>query len=295
MDGVVFSMSTKPIDYLSKNHLSNNPLDKSHWTLADIPFERIDHSKIQHDENLFFVLAGASLVESGSDIYTELLVDHFGAHTEVAAWLTTQWESEELQHGQALRLYIQHAWPDFDWSETRRKFLAEYSTYCTPLMLEPSRALELAARCVVETGTAALYRALHDYTEEPVLKQLAGNIWSDEVNHYKHFYRYFNEYNQTEKNGRWKVSKTLARRLAEIRNEDADCAVRHIFGTLYPTESCNSNRYRAASAGARTLVTHNMTSEMMIKMFLKPLDLPVRLRPYVQRPLTKVMQRFLTA
>lgn len=268
---------------------------KRHWTLADIPFDRIDRDKIERDENLFFVLVGASLVESGSDIYTELLVEHFGEHSEVSQWLATQWESEELQHGRALRQYVEHAWPEFAWSETQRAFLAEYSTYCSPLMLEPSRALELAARCVVETGTAALYRALHDYTDEPVLKQLAANIWSDEVNHYKHFYFYFNQYNQHEHNGRWKITKTLINRLAEIRNEDADCAVRHSFATAYPNESCDSEHYRAVSSNARTLVTHNMTSSMMIKMFLKPLDLPARMQPYLHVPLTKVVSRFLSA
>lgn len=268
---------------------------KRHWTLADIPFDQIDRDKIHDDEDLFFVLVGASLIESGSDIYTNLLVDHFGADTEVSEWLAIQWESEELQHGRALRQYVEHAWPEFAWNETRRAFLGEYSTYCSPALLEPSRALELAARCVVETGTAALYRALHDYTDEPVLKQLAANIWHDEVNHYKHFYYYFNQYNQHEQNGRWKISRTLLKRLAEIRNEDADCAVRHIFTTAYPNESCDSEHYRVVSSNARSLVTHNMTSSMMIKMFLKPLDLPARVQPYVQAPLTKVVNRYLSA
>lgn len=162
-------------------------------------------------------------------------------------------------------------------------------------MLEPSQALEMAARCVVETGTAAIYRALHDYTDEPVLKQLASNIWSDEVRNYKYFYGFFNQYNETEKHGRWEVSKTLAKRLAEIRNEDADCALRHIFATIYPDELCNSVHFRAVSSNARALVMQNMTFSMMIKMFLKPQDLPVRLRPYIHAPLTAVMNRFLAA
>lgn len=265
------------------------------WSITDIPFDRIDSSKIHHDETLFFVLASASLVESGSDIYAGLLSDHFGRDSAAAAWLTNVWKHEELQHGRALRAYVAHAWSDFDWENTRKNFMAEYSTYCLPAMLEPSRALELVARCVVETGTAALYRALHEYTKEPVLKQLAANIWSDEVRHYKNFYRYFNEYNLTEENSRWKISLTLAKRLSEIRNEDADCALRHVFAARYPNETCNSAHFQTISSQAKKLVMHNMTSEMMIKMFLKPLDLPSGLRPYVQRPLTKVMQRFLAA
>ncbi len=272
-----------------------NSVGSDSWSLAEIPFDRIDLKKIQNDETLFFVLASASLIESGSDIYAGLLADHFSNNRDAATWLATEWEHEELQHGQALRLYIEHAWPDFDWESTRKQFLAEYSTYCTPAMLEPSRALELVARCVVETGTAALYRALNEYTDEPVLKTLTAHIWSDEVRHYKYFYRYFNIYNRAEENGRWKISITLAKRLSEIRNEDADCALRHIFAARYPGEALESAHFQWLSTQAKNLVMHNMTSEMMIKMFLKPLDLPVRLRPYVQRPLIKVMQRFLAA
>jgi len=266
-----------------------------HWTIDAIRFDNIDRAKIAVDETLFNVLASASLIESGSDIYTELLIDHFGEQSEISNWLGAQWEPEELQHGQALRLYIQHAWPEFDWDDTYRKFLDEYSTYCSPNMLETSRALELVARCVVETGTAALYRALHQYTNEPILKQLTAHIWSDEVRHYKHFYRYFTQYNLSEGNGRSKVLLTLVRHLAEIRNEDADCALRHIFHASPYHDARDPASFESMSLQARTLVMRNVTTEMMIKMFLKPLALPVRLRPYIQRPLTKVMQRFLAA
>ena len=51
--------------------------------------------------------------------------------------------------------------------------------------LEESRALEIAARCVVETGTATFYTTLHACAREPVLKQLTGLIRRDEVRHYQ--------------------------------------------------------------------------------------------------------------
>jgi hypothetical protein len=270
-------------------------VDRRHWSIDDLHFEKINHAKIVGDETLFNVLASASLIESGSDIYTKLLVDHFGDRSEISNWLMLQWEPEELQHGRALRLYIKHAWPEFDWDGTYKKFLAEYSTYCSPTMLEPSRARELVARCVVETGTAALYRALHEYTTEPVLKQLTAHIWSDEVRHYKHFYRYFLQCNLAEGAGRWKVLLTLGRRLAEIRDEDADCALRHVFHASPYQGVQDTAHFKSMSARSRALVTRNMTAEMMVKMFLKPLDLPIRLRPYIQRPLASVMQRFLAA
>ena len=45
-------------------------------------------------------------------------------------------------------------------------------------------------RCVVETGTTTMYRAIYDYVRQPVLRQMIGNI-ADESAHYAHFRRYF--------------------------------------------------------------------------------------------------------
>lgn len=136
-------------------------------------------------------MACASFVESGSDLYTQNLVDFFRGDDEVTAWLTHQWEAEELQHGRALRAYVSHVWPEFDWEGAYRSFLEEYATYCKVELLAPTRGLELAARCVIETGTASYYRALARSTTEPVLRDLASRIAADEVSHYKHFYRFF--------------------------------------------------------------------------------------------------------
>jgi hypothetical protein len=239
------------------------------------------------------VLASASLVEAGSDMYTRNLIEYFGADSGVGRWLTDRWEREELQHGRALRAYVEHAWPEFDWELADRHFLAEYSHYCALEELESSRALELAARCVVETGTATLYRALHDYTDEPVLKDLTARIRADEVRHFKYFYRYFNEYNGIEGKGRWRVLEALLRRIGEIRGEDADCALRHVFAVRYPGRRPDSSEFRSMSMLARTLVMRNASADMMVKMFLKPLTLPARVQPLVRVPLAKAMQRFL--
>jgi len=262
------------------------------WSVATLPFDRIDHARVRDNEDLFFVLAGASFVESGSDIYTHNLVEYFG-ESPVAQWLAQHWEPEELQHGRALRAYIEQVWPEFEWDEAYSRFLAEYSTYCAVEQLEPTPALELAARCVVETATATLYRSLQDYASEPVLKELAGRIRSDEVRHYKYFHRYFNEYNLSEGNGRWKILEALARRVAEVRREDADCALRHVFEWRYPGRSTDSAQFHRISALARGLVMRNASAEMMVKMLLKPLALPARVQGCVQMPLARVVQHYL--
>lgn len=262
------------------------------WSIDDIAFENVEFPRVKNDEALFFVLASASLVESGSDLYTSTLVDYFG-DSEAALWLSTYWEREELQHGRALRCYVETVWPEFDWERAFAQFMQEYSLLCTRDQLESTPTLELIARCVVETGTAALYRAISDYTDEPILKQLTNYIRGDEVRHYKYFNRFFNRYNLDTGYGRWSILRTLQRRLAEVRNEDADCALRHVFRLRYPDENVDSVHFARLSRAARNLVVGNISSEMMVKMFLQPLRLPGYVRNCVQGPCEKVMRHFL--
>lgn len=263
------------------------------WCAADIPFDCIDIAQVRDDETLFFVLASASLVESGSDLYTSTLVQYF-EDGDVKRWLSGQWEPEELQHGRALRLYVEEVWPEFDWERAFENFMAEYSTYCQVAALAPTPALELAARCVVEAGTATLYRAIADATCEPILKRLAHNIQRDEVAHFRNFRRYFLRHNADGRHGRWAVLRTLAGRLIELRNEDSDCALRHIFALRYPQSDLHSERFRDISLRARNLVVRNLTPSMMVRMFLQPLQLPTALQASVEKPCSQAMQFFLS-
>ncbi|MGF2021840.1 hypothetical protein, partial [Staphylococcus aureus] len=70
--------------------------------------------------------------------------------------------------------------------------------------------------------------------DEPVLKEITDNIRTDEVRHYKHFFKFFKKYNQVEGNGRLAVLGALARRVMEIKNEDSEIALRHVFAIRYP-------------------------------------------------------------
>jgi hypothetical protein len=264
------------------------------WDMNQLDYLHIDRERVRNDETLFFVLTSASLIESGSDMYTQVLLNYFEG-SEAGQWLREHWEPEELQHGLALRRYVETVWPEFDWPATNAQFLAEYSGYCSTDQLEETRALELVARCIIEAGTAALYRAIYDYTDEPVLKQLTHFIRSDEVRHYKHFSTYFNQFNGATKHGRWPVFKAVVRRLMELRNEDSDCALRHVFQGRYPGVSVNSETFRSISAQARGLVIKNLSHNMMVKMVLHPLQLPPKVQHIVQKPCVNIIRRFMVA
>lgn len=161
------------------------------WSLADVPYGAIDPQKIVADTDWFYLLAGASFVEILSDLYTRNLVSYYADDEEAVAWLETEWQPEEMQHGRALRQYVETVWPDFDWEWAFAGFRQDYTPYCRTELLGPSRALEMAERCVVETGTSSFYAMIQAASPEPVLAQLASRIRNDEVHHYKYSTGFF--------------------------------------------------------------------------------------------------------
>ena len=134
------------------------------WRIEGIELGDLQPQAVRDDEQLFFMLACASFIESGSDLYTRNLVEHYRRFPDTEEWLVRRWEKEELQHGRALRGYIQMVWPGYDWEAAFRRFFADYGPRCSMEELEPSPALEMAARCVVETGTATYSRMLFEAT-----------------------------------------------------------------------------------------------------------------------------------
>jgi hypothetical protein len=261
------------------------------WTLESIDLGRIDVARVRQNEDLFLLLCSSSFVESGSDLYTHNLVDHFAGDDELQAWLRDHWEHEEMQHGRALAAYVRHVWPEFDWETGFRNFFAAYGAVCTSDELEESRGLELAARCVVETGTASLYRALNDFTDEPVLRQLTNYIKSDEVRHYKNFYQHFRIYREREKLSRYRVFRALLKRVREIKNEDSDIALRHVFNVRYPDNAHDDAEFRRITSRAEGLLKRHLPAEMTVKMLLKPLDLPPRVSTMIEWPLTRITEK----
>ena len=184
-----------------------------------------------------------------------------------------RWEREELQHGAALKRYVQTAWPDFNWEAAYKLFVAEYSQCCTVDRLASTKTLEMAARCVVETGTATFYRMLSDLSREPVLKRLAAEISADEVRHYKHFYRYFQRYRSLEQPSRVAILRTLLNRAAEVEAEDAFYAFKAVFRVCNPDAEFQKSDYAAYRDGAIQLTKSHFPHGMAVKMLLKPLDL----------------------
>lgn len=209
-------------------NVSHAAAASAHWRIEDIDFSAANTRISVEDPVMLWLAAASSFIESASDIYTVNLVEYFNDDEEISGWLASHWESEELQHGRALRAYVEAAWPGFDWEAAFKAFLVDYSKLCSVEVLGPTHTLELASRCVIETGTSTLYRAIRDATQDPALRQVADHIQRDEVRHYKYFYNFFRRYNADGATSRWAVAKILLARVREIRDSDTICALSHI-------------------------------------------------------------------
>jgi hypothetical protein len=243
-----------------------------HWTLDDIPWQAIHDDAVTHSEALFYLVASASLMESATDLYTENLIDFFDGDEEVTSWLEDHWLPEELQHGQALRRYVEVAWPEFDWEPARQHFVEEFKPFCD-ISLEATFSQEMASRCVVEMGTSSYYRTLSRASPDPVLASLTKRIADDEVRHYKHFYRYFRKYRDVEHPGRAAILPALWRRLRMTGGDDSFIVLKHVYNSRHPGRPFDNGVYRSVRRQCRDLVRDHFPHEMSVRMLLKPLDL----------------------
>ncbi|WP_457605539.1 ferritin-like domain-containing protein [Nitratifractor sp.] len=237
------------------------------WAMDQIPYEEIDRERIAKDRFLFKNLVIASFIEITSDVYDRNLSEFFQGDDAVVEWLNNTWEPEELQHGRSLRRYIETVWPDFDWESSYERFRERYLPLCKIELLQETRAREMLARMVVETGTSTLYQAMSRYAHdlnEPVLEELATKISRDEVYHFEAFEEAFVRYKKEEKLSRSEIVKILYARLKEINNEDVNIAYEAIG---------EDENYEAFIQEVQGFAKKYYPYKMAIKMFMRPLGI----------------------
>ena len=264
------------------------------WRVSEIDFASVD-KRHRSDTTLFYLLAGASFVECGSELYTRNLLTYYRDDPQIADWLSNVWEQEEMQHGAALRAYVRAVWPEFDWDEAYRRFIAEYSQAASPDAFEATPHLELAARCMIETGTTSLYRMLHEYAQEPVLRRVLAHIRDDEVNHYKHFLQYFRAGQRAEGPRRLKVAWAIGRRVRESRSDDAWIAFRHAFEVSNPGRTGQRSDFEQWQTQLQTIMRRTFPFRTAADMLVAPLALPVLLRRLARRGAELALRHVLLA
>jgi hypothetical protein len=131
-----------------------------------------------------------------------------------------------------------------------------------------------------------LSRISHD----PVLAAISRWIAEDEIRHYKHFYRYFRRYQQSEPANRYEVSCALLNRLQKTNGEDSIIALKHLYMANHPDKRADDFVYRNLRYSSRQLIRPNFPYRMCVQMLLKPLGLSPRVGRAVIR-LTETIAR----
>jgi hypothetical protein len=203
------------------------------WTLQDIAWDRFDRSKV--DRDLVAIVKAASLVEHNGGDYAEYLCKVFNDDPDFQA-VARRWGEEEIQHGDALGRWASLVDPSFDFPAACRRFSAGFRLDpAAEHSVRGSRAGEMVARCVVETGTSSYYTALAEASEEPVLREICQRIAADEFRHYKIFYAMLKRCLEREPLGMWRRLRIAAGRIIEADDDEL----------AYAYYAANENEYAA--------------------------------------------------
>jgi len=191
---------------------------REHWKIEELPWHLLDPSKV--DVDVLKVAKAASMVEYNAEDYAAYLCSVFHDDPEFQE-TAHAWATEEVQHGKVLGLWCERVDPTFNHEKAfkvyRQKIVINTQA---PRSIRGSRAGEMVARCMVETGTSSYYSALGDATEEPVLKEICAKIAADEFRHYKTFYDNLRHYLGKDKLNTWQRLKVALSRIAESEDDE---------------------------------------------------------------------------
>jgi rubrerythrin len=218
------------------------------WTLDDIPWEWFDRGKI--DPEIVRIVKAASLVEYNGGAYAHHLRRVFDDDPGFQA-TARRWGEEEIQHGRALGRWAELADPEFDFAAAFARFQSGYQVdFDRDTSRRGSRAGEMIARCIVETGTSSYYTALRDAAQEPVLREICGHIAADEIRHYKLFYRQLARCLEHERIGLWRRLRIALGRIAESEDDELAYAYYAANETVLPYDRRRCSRAYAGRAFA---------------------------------------------
>ncbi len=193
-----------------------------HWSLSDIAWDRLTPTRVSSE--LLETVKTAALVEANSADYVTYLRNVFG-NDHVFCAAVDRWGHEERQHGDALGRWAELVDPEFSFEHALANFRAGYRL---PLeateSVRGSRAGELVARCVVESGTCSFYAAIRDATDDPVLKQICVFIAQDEAQHYRLFHAHLQRYLDGQPLRGWRRVQIALGRVKETDDDELSYA-----------------------------------------------------------------------
>jgi rubrerythrin len=260
-----------------------------HWHIDDVAWDRFDPAKVGAD--IVPLVKAAAMVERNGTDYAVYLnnVFHDDPDFQRAA---DYWAVEEVQHGDALAKWATLADPSWDFAAAFARYRAGYQIPLTVQhSVRGSRAGELIARCMVETGTSSYYTALADATAEPVLQQVCRLIAADEFRHFKLFYDHMRRYLARENLSLLARLRIAAGRVGE--SEDDELAYAYHCGNEPADMAYHHDRCSAAYMAGAMAFYRPRHLERGMGMIFKSVGLPPRgrLSSVATRLAWRLMQR----
>jgi hypothetical protein len=164
--------------------------------------------------------------------------------------------------------------PGFDFARAIARFCDGYRIdFDSGRSRRGSRAGEMVARCMVETGTSTYYAALAEAAAEPVLKEICRRIAADEVRHYKLFRRKLIETLAREPIGFWRRLSIAVRRIAETGDDELACAY---HAANEPALAYDRRRCAGAYARGASSVYRRHHVVRGVALIFKTIDLPAK-------------------
>lgn len=258
-----------------------------YWKLEDVDWGAFNPSLV--DPETLKAVKAAAMVEFNSADYVQYLNKVFHDDPQMLENVR-QWGIEEAQHGEALGRWAELADPTFDFKEAFARFQKGYQVNeGADQSVRGSRAGEMIARCVVESGTSSFYSGMRDNTQEPVLKKIAAFIAADEFRHWKMFYEGYLKYQPKDRVGFLQRLGIAMSRVQEA--EDDELAFAYYCGNVSPDQEADVPYDRDAYSKAYNKQTLRFYHWPHLKKGVAMISKSVGLRPkgFVSRSIAKVI------
>lgn len=240
------------------------------WHPDEIAWDAFDARKVTPD--LVRIAKAACLVEHNGGDYGTYLASVF-ADDPAFCRVALTWAEEEVNHGRALRRWVERADPAFDFDDAFRRFTDKVKLPVDARRsVRGSRCGELIARCVVEVGTSSMYSALRDSSDEPAFREICQRIAADEFRHYKLFYDHMKRYRDLERPMLLERVWVGVRRLLEAEDDELAYAYYCANGIREPYRRRAVGRVYARQTFSRYRQNHiELGAAMVLKaMGVKP-------------------------
>jgi hypothetical protein len=182
----------------------------------------------RHNGLVFYSLAAVSLLECVAPLQAHRMGAVFGPDSTAHRYLEQQWWPAKAEHGRRARRYVEALWPEFDWQEACAAFHETHRRLHRPTGRGPRHTIAALWLCATAAQTAAFYRALAGYVEDPDLRDMIDEFSRDEAGFFSAFRTLFQWYARTDPIGAVRTYRVIAGSAEQAR----DGAVRLAFGTV---------------------------------------------------------------